>query len=120
MKMPRLRAIPFLAFPLLAFVCGQGHAPAILNTLERQVVVSVRYRNAQSFSEEEISISPGAKAWAPPDAIGVDEIEVRREGEVLFKLGKDELERLVSGLPPGARVMWEIREDGVLPTIIRE
>jgi len=81
-------------------------------------VVSIEYRNGQSSSS--VEFAPGAKGWAPAEGIAIDEIEVRSEGEILFKLGKDELERLVSGLPPGARVMWEIHEDGVTPTIIRE
>jgi hypothetical protein len=117
-KRRQWRIIPFLAFPSLAFVCDQGHAPAILNSLERPVVVSVQYRNAQSVSREEISILPGSKAWAPREAIALDEIEVRIEGKILLKLGRDELEHLMSGFPPGARVMWQIREDGVTPTVI--
>ena len=109
-----------LALPLLAFVCGEQYkyAPVVHNTLERPIVVSIQYRNGQSSSA--VEFAPGARGFAPAEGIALDEIEVRSEGEVLFKLGKDELEHLMLGLPHGARVMWEIHEDGVTPTIIPE
>ena len=115
----RLRLIPFLALPLLAFVCGEQYkyAPVVHNTLDQPILLSIQYRNGQSSSVE---FAPGAKGWAPAEGIAIDEIEVRSEGRFLFKIGKEELERLRSGLPPGTRVMWKIHEDGVTPTIAPE
>jgi hypothetical protein len=120
MRRRTLKVVPFFALPLLAFVCGEQYkyAPVVHNTLARPIVVSIQYRNGQSSSS--VEFAPGAKGWAPAEGIAIDEIEVRSEGEVLFKLGKDELERLRAGLPPGARLMWEIQEDGVTPTIAPE
>lgn len=60
MRRRSLKVIPFLALPLLAFVCGEQYkyAPVVHNTLERPIVLSVQYRNGQSFSSE---FAPGAK-----------------------------------------------------------
>ena len=106
-----LKMIPFLVLPLVAFKCGHGF-PVIQNMLEQPVALTVQYHNGQSTKFE---LPPGTQAIAPPEANGVDEIEVRVEGELLFKVGRAELERLRSTLPPEARVMWEIHEEGVMP-----
>ena len=105
--------LAFLSLPLVAFHCNTGY-PTIRNVLERPIEIPVLYRNGQLVSGE---IPPGAKAWAPADAIDVDEIEVRADGELLFKLRKDELESLTSAFPAGARLMWEVHEDGMTPKL---
>ncbi len=112
----RVWLFPFLALPLAAFHCGHGF-PRVSNTLERPVAVTVLYRNGPSTSFE---LPPGSSAIAPPEVVVIDAIEVRSGEEILFTLEKGELERLRSNLPPGTRVMWEIHEDGVTPTVAPE
>lgn len=107
--------IPFLVLPLMAFHCAAY--PAIVNKLEKPIFLSVLYRNGETVSGE---IPAGRRAWAPPDAIAIDRIEVRSEGKVLFTLEKEALETMTSGFPAGALVTWEIREEGVRPTVARD
>ncbi len=116
-RIRKLRGTPFLALALVAWVCDQAHAPVIHNTLDQPIVLSVQYGSGLYDSGE---IPPDAMVWAPADGVAVDLIEVRMEGKVLFRLEKQELERLRSSLPPGTRVMWEIHENGVTATVAPE
>lgn len=77
--------------------------------------MKVRYENGQSFTQE---FPPDAIISSPAEGIAIEELEVRTDGTLLFRLGKDELERLRSALAPQARVVWEIHENGVTPKII--
>jgi hypothetical protein len=117
MNIQGLQRIVLLALPLLAFVCGQAHPPVIQNTLERPIALAVTYSNGQSFSAD---FPPGATVWSPAEGIAVDQIEVRSEGKLLFKLERADLERLASGFSPGTPLMWSIREDGVIATAAPE
>ena len=109
MNRRHMKITPFLVLPLLAFHCGLGY-PVVLNTLDRPILLSVAYRNGQSYSGE---IAAGAKVWAPANAVAIDEIEIRSQGKLLFRLRKDELEHMSSDITQGGHVIWEVHEDGV-------
>jgi hypothetical protein len=100
-----------------AVTCGQHHAPWIQNATEKPILLSVRYANGHSFTQE---FPPHSIISSPAEGIAIEELEVRADGKLLFTLNGDELIRLRSTLAPQARVVWEIRADGVTPKVIPE
>jgi hypothetical protein len=112
-RMQTLLFMPFLTLAAAAFHCGVGY-PAIQNDLQQPIRLTVLYRNGQSGSGE---IPPGTTLWAPRGAEGIDRLEVHSDGALLFAFDKDAIDKMTSDLAPGAQVIWEVRQDGVVPTI---
>lgn len=115
MRKRNLQLVPFLVSPLLAFVCEPGHGPVIYNALDNLITISVQYKNGDTISLE---LAPHSKLWTHSDAIAVNSLEVRREGEVLYIFEAAALERLKTGFPVNAQLMWKIHEHGLRVTTV--
>lgn len=103
------------AFLSLAFSCN-AYPPVIKNTLDRPIVLTVRYGDGTSLSSFEAP--PGAQIWCRAKGTTLDEVEVSSQDKLLFRLSKVELDRMLTDIPAGAKVMWEIDETGIKPTIM--